>query len=172
MLSRSAIHAIRALLELAEAPQRWRSVPDLAAAQQLPEPLLEQLMLRLRRAGLLEARRGRQGGYRLARPAAAIPLAAILAAVAASRLGPGANAGHGHRTAVPGIAEQGLAEMALPATASGASPEAAAQVTAALERRLQQALERELARFTLEELHHDLRSARAALSDDGGLLLG
>lgn len=155
MLSRSAIHAIRALLELAEAPQRWRSVHDLADAQQLPEPLLEQLMLRLRRAGLLEARRGRQGGYRLARPAAAIPLAAILAAVAASSLGAG-----------------GAAANDWSATASGASPEAAAQVTAALERRLQQALERELARFTLEELHHDLRSARAALSEDGGLLLG
>ena len=188
MLGRSALHAIRALLELAEAPQRWRSVPDLAAAQQLPEALLEQLMLRLRRAGLLEARRGRQGGYRLARPAAAIPLAAILAAVAASRPGsgevaaPAATAGSTNRqhskaevglaglgVAALGCAEAGLADGA---TARGANHEAASQVTAVLERRLQQALERELARFTLEELHHDLRSARAALSADGGLLLG
>ncbi|MFZ0409172.1 MAG: Rrf2 family transcriptional regulator [Cyanobium sp.] len=157
MLGRSAIHAIRALLELAEAPQRWRSVHDLAEAQQLPEHLLEQLMLRLRRFELLEARRGRLGGYRLARPAAAIPLAAILEALAsgAASSGPG---------------EQGLGLAS--AVVDPADHDAAARVTAALERRLRQALERELARCTLEELHHDLRSARASLSDEGGLLLG
>jgi len=149
MLSRSAIHAIRALLELAEAPQRWRSVHDLAAAQQLPEPLLEQLMLRLRRAAIVEARRGRQGGYRLARPAAAIPLATILAALT----NPSARPDQSVRP-------------------DPAAPDATARVTVALERRLRQALEQELARCTLEELLHDLRSARASLSDDSGLLLG
>ncbi|MEI7953136.1 MAG: Rrf2 family transcriptional regulator [Synechococcaceae cyanobacterium ELA182] len=153
MLSRSAIHAIRALLELAETPQRWRSVHDLAAAQQLPEPLLEQLMLRLRRAAIVEARRGRQGGYRLARPAAAIPLATILAALTNTSAGPG-----------PGPDQFGQPDTA--------APDATARVTVALERRLRQALERELARCTLEELLHDLRSARASLSDESGLLLG
>jgi len=157
MLGRSAIHAIRAVLELADAPLHWRSVRDLAASQQLPEALLEQLMLRLRRAGLLEARRGRQGGYRLARPAGAIPLAAILDAVAVSGAWP---------SAAQAIASPPTGD------ASPASPDAALLVTVALERRLQQALERELARCTLEELHHDLRSARAALSEDGGMLLG
>ncbi len=158
MLGRSAIHAIRALLELAEAPQRWRSVRDLAETQQLPEPLLEQLLLRLRRSGLLEARRGRQGGYRLARPAAAIPLAAILDAVTSSSSAPL------KATAQAAGLNRDRAEPA--------SPDACNRVTAALERRLRQALERELARCSLEDLHHDLRSARAALSEDGGLLLG
>ncbi len=172
MLSRSAIHAIRALLELAEAPQHWRSVRDLAEAQQLPEALLEQLMLRLRRAGLLEARRGRLGGYRLARPAAAIPLATVLAAVSGGGSAP-LNANDDPPTPAP------LSPEAAPFHANGsgaAEPppacEAANRVTAALERRLRQALERELARCSLEDLHHDLRSARAALSEDGGLLLG
>ena len=150
MLSRSAIHAIRALLELAEAPLRWRSVHDLAEAQQLPEPLLEQLMLRLRRAAIVEARRGRQGGYRLARPAAALPLATILAALTDASARPGPR----------------------PDQPDPAAPDATARVTVALERRLRQALERELARCTLEELLHDLRSARAFLSDESGLLLG
>ena len=157
MLGRSAIHAIRALLELAEAPQRWRSVRDLAQTQQLPEPLLEQLMLRLRRSGLLEARRGRQGGYRLARPAAAISLAAILDALTSS------SAPLTTTTQAAGLNRD---------RAEPASPDASNRVTAALERRLRQALERELARCSLEDLHHDLRSARAALSEDGGLLLG
>ncbi len=177
MLGRSAIHAIRALLELAEAPQRWRSVRDLAEAQQLPEPLLEQLMLRLRRAGLLEARRGRHGGYRLARPAAALPLATILDALARSGApSPDTPIAAGSGTA-PRLLEAGNRSAVLAAALAGPEPElasadAASRVTAALERRLRQALERELARCSLEDLHHDLRSARAALSEDGGLLLG
>jgi hypothetical protein len=45
-------------------------------------------------------------------------------------------------------------------------------VTDLLERRLHQALERELARCSLAELLYDLRSASAELSEGGGLLLG
>ena len=75
MLRRAGLQALRALLELAQDPGTWRSVNEIAAAQELPAPMLEQLLLQLRRAGLLEARRGRLGGYRLARPAAAIAVA-------------------------------------------------------------------------------------------------
>ena len=152
MLRRRGLQAIKALLELALAPTTWHSVNDLARAQGLPTPMLEQLMLRLRRADLVEARRGRHGGYRLQRPAASIPLAEILRAVEAT-----------------------AAAMAPePEGAAGDPPEEAAadRVTAALERRLSQALERELARITLEDLLYDLHSARALLSEDGGLLLG
>lgn len=153
MLRRRGLQAIKALLELALAPTAWHSVNDLARAQELPAPMLEQLMLRLRRAELVEARRGRHGGYRLVRPPAAIPLAEILQAVEAA-----------------------------PTTTTALEPEveaddpreeaAADRVTAALERRLQRALVRELAHISLEDLLYDLHSARALLSEDGGLLLG
>ena len=83
MISRTAIQAIKALLELAQEPNRWRSVNDLAAAQALPPPYLEQLLLRLRRDGVLEARRGRRGGYRLASRPADLSLARVLLAVGA-----------------------------------------------------------------------------------------
>ncbi len=163
MLGRQAIHAIKALLELAGEPERWRSVNDLAEAQQLPAPMLEQLLLQLRRGGLLEARRGRLGGYRLARPADAIPLAAVLAALQQDR-------------AVGALKEaaasQARAPMARESGADNAEAVATERVTALLESRLQRALERELARCTLAELHFDLRSASAALSEEGGLLLG
>ena len=79
MLSRQASHALKALLVLAAEPLAWQSTHQLAREQDLPEPFLEQLLLRLRRAGLLTARRGRLGGYRLARPAREISLAAVLA---------------------------------------------------------------------------------------------
>ncbi|MEA5390423.1 Rrf2 family transcriptional regulator [Cyanobium gracile UHCC 0139] len=148
MLRRSGIYALKALLELALDPPRWQSVSALAEAQDLPGPMLEQLMLKLRRAALVEARRGRQGGYRLRRPPAEVPLAAILAAV---------DAPPGSLLAMGGAEED---------------PRPSDRVTRVLNRRLLQALERELDQLTLEDLLFDLRSARAAFSASGGLLLG
>lgn len=148
MLRRSGIYALKALLELALDPPRWQSVSALAEAQDLPGPMLEQLMLKLRRAALVEARRGRQGGYRLRRPPAEVPLAAILAAVEAPA---------GSLIALGGAEED---------------PRPSDRVTRVLNRRLLQALERELDQLTLEDLLFDLRSARAAFSESGGLLLG
>jgi hypothetical protein len=45
-------------------------------------------------------------------------------------------------------------------------------VAALLQQRLARAIERELERLTLAELLYDLRSARASLSEEGGLMLG
>lgn len=47
MIGRTAIQALKALLALAQEPSQWLSVNDLAAAQALPAPYLEQLLLRL-----------------------------------------------------------------------------------------------------------------------------
>lgn len=152
MLRRSGTYALKALLELALDPPRWQSVNALALAQDLPAPMLEQLMLKLRRASLVEARRGRQGGYRLQRAPADIPLAAILAAVEASAVSLLAGAGDG--------------------AGDGEDPLPSDRVTRVLNRRLLHALERELDSLTLEDLLFDLRSARAAFSASGGLLLG
>lgn len=148
MLRRSGIYALKALLELALDPPRWQSVNALALAQDLPAPMLEQLMLKLRRAALVESRRGRQGGYRLRRLPADLPLAAILAAVDAP------------------------AASLMAATEPEEDPQPSDRVTRVLNRRLLQALERELDRLTLEDLLFDLRSAQAAFSESGGLLLG
>ena len=83
MLRKSGIQALKALLELAQTPAQWRSAQELAEAQQLPAAMVEQVLLRLRRADVLEARRGRNGGYRLARAARQIVLTEVLAAAAA-----------------------------------------------------------------------------------------
>ena len=52
-----------------------------AEGQHLSLAYLEQLFVRLRRAGLVESARGRSGGYRLARQPEAINVAEIMAAV-------------------------------------------------------------------------------------------
>jgi Rrf2 family protein len=147
MLRKSGIQALKALLELAQTPAQWRSTQELAEAQQLPAAMVEQLLLRLRRAGLVESRRGRHGGYRLALPARQIVLTEVLAAAAAA-----------------------------PASAMGTQHDSdnqpSDQVTAALEKRLERSISQVLAQLTLEDLLFDLRSAAASLDDDGGLMLG
>lgn len=158
MIGRTGVQALKALLELAQEPQGWRSVSDLAAAQSLPAPHLEQLLLRLRRAGVLEARRGRQGGYRLACRPEELALSRVLRAVGAW---PGAGGAPGQTE--PGATESGAAEGGDPATE---------RVAFLLRQRLSRAIERELAQHTLAELLFDLRSARAGLSEEGGLMLG
>ena len=147
MLSKQANHALKALLELAAEPERWRSTHELAIAQQLPEPMLEQLLLRLRRSGLLEARRGRLGGYRLAAAAGEISIAAVLAALG-----------------------EPIDESKQQADSSPSSPEE--QVTFGLQRRLERAQQRALEQLNLEELLFDLQSAAAGGEGGQGLLLG
>lgn len=57
------------------------TVGAIAERQGLSITYLEQLFMLLRRAELIESARGRTGGYRLARPAAQISIADIMAAV-------------------------------------------------------------------------------------------
>jgi len=80
-ISAKADYATRALLLLAAqggGPIRGES---LAREQGLPQKFLENTLASLRRAGLLDAQRGSEGGYRLARPAEQISVADIMRAL-------------------------------------------------------------------------------------------
>ncbi len=76
-------YASRALLSLALRDNYTSptSVRDLAERTGLPQPYLEQILLSLKGVGLVRSKRGVGGGYVLARPAEAITLAEIVAAV-------------------------------------------------------------------------------------------
>ncbi len=75
-------YAIRALAELAAAPPGPPVKGErLAGAQGIPLKFLENILTELRRAELVESRRGVEGGYRLARPAGEISLADVIRAV-------------------------------------------------------------------------------------------
>ena len=149
MLSRQASHALKALLGLAARPLEWQSTHALATAHQLPEPMLEQLLLRLRRAGLLDGKRGRLGGYRLTRPAREISIEQILA----------------------GLGET-LKESANRSATSEPASSPADQVTHALQLRLERVRLKALAELSLEDLLFDLRSAVAGSDSEGGVMLG
>lgn len=70
-------YAVRALLVLATADEPMRG-EAIAAAQDLPTKVVENTLLDLRRAGLVQSRRGPSGGYRLGRPAKEITVADVI----------------------------------------------------------------------------------------------
>jgi Rrf2 family protein len=53
---------------------------EIAAAERLPADSVEQILIRLRRAGIAQSARGAHGGYRLARPAAEISVRDVIQA--------------------------------------------------------------------------------------------
>jgi len=78
-ISAKAEYAMRALLTLAaEGEGGALTAERLASAQELPVKFLENILVDLRRAGLVRSQRGSEGGYRLARPAAEITAADVL----------------------------------------------------------------------------------------------
>ena len=85
-LSTKGRYAVMAMVDLAgremAAPgRRPVTLSEIASSQQLSLSYLEQLFGKLRRAGLVASARGPGGGYRLARPPQALPIAEIVAAV-------------------------------------------------------------------------------------------
>jgi Rrf2 family protein len=74
-------YAVRTLLELAAAGEGPAKAEGLAKAQQIPHKFLEAVLADLRRGGLVNSRRGPEGGYWLARPASEISIADVIRTV-------------------------------------------------------------------------------------------
>jgi Rrf2 family protein len=75
-------YAIRAALELAAAPDSKPVKGErIATAQAIPLRFLENILMQLRHAGLVDSRRGADGGYKLARPASEVTLADVIRAI-------------------------------------------------------------------------------------------
>ncbi len=78
-LTQKSKYAVRALVELAlnekDCPL---GVAQIARRQRIPERFLEQILGELRRANILESRRGAHGGYRFAMPAEEISVLDIV----------------------------------------------------------------------------------------------
>lgn len=76
-VSKKAYYGLRATLALAQA-EKPLSIHALAEAEHLPEDYLEKILQSLRKAGLVEAKKGTTGGYSLAKPADTINMWGIL----------------------------------------------------------------------------------------------
>ena len=78
-LSTRARYGLRALIDLGlHCQKEVVSLQSIADRQNISESYLEQLMAKLKRAGLVESTRGACGGYRLGRPAKEISVGDVL----------------------------------------------------------------------------------------------
>lgn len=81
-ISAKVDYAVRAVTELASRePGDLVTAERLAEAQDIPRPFLATILQELRRAGLVESKRGVDGGHRLARAANEIAIADVMRAV-------------------------------------------------------------------------------------------
>ncbi len=81
MLSQKARYALRALVELARAEEPQLTAGEIALRADAPRKFLEAILLELSRNRLVASRRGKFGGYTLARPAAEISFAEVIRVV-------------------------------------------------------------------------------------------
>ncbi|MGI8955859.1 MAG: RrF2 family transcriptional regulator [Chthoniobacterales bacterium] len=80
-LSKRSEYALRALIDLGIARELGRpilQVSELASKEKLPIKFLEQILTQLRVAGYVETKRGKHGGYSLAKPTSRIKLGAVI----------------------------------------------------------------------------------------------
>lgn len=79
MISQRAKYALRALIALAQVAQDSTiSISDLASVQAIPKKFLEQILLDLKRHGIVLSRRGQQGGYQLLKDPSQITFGRVL----------------------------------------------------------------------------------------------
>lgn len=79
IVSTKCRYALRAVYEIARASHgKVLTISEIATAQQVPRRYLEGILNQLRKGGLLEAQRGRSGGYRLARSAEEITVGQVV----------------------------------------------------------------------------------------------
>lgn len=81
-LSTKGKYGLRAMIDLAQySEQEAVSISSISTRQNISESYLEQLVAKLRKAGLVKSIRGAQGGYQLARPSNEISVGDILRAL-------------------------------------------------------------------------------------------
>jgi Rrf2 family protein len=78
-VSKSEEYGLRLVMALAETGEQL-TIRELAGREELPDTTVAKIVGRLRRAGLVEAVRGRNGGYTLTRPADEISLGRVVSA--------------------------------------------------------------------------------------------
>lgn len=84
MITQTAEYALRAMVCLAEAGSEPQTTESIAERARAPFGYLVKIMSSLCRQGLVVGRRGRHGGFTLARPASAISMFEVMAAASPS----------------------------------------------------------------------------------------
>ncbi len=79
MLTKKGKYGLKALVHLAELPPgELAFVGEIAAANNIPKKFLDAILGELRNAGFVQSRKGKDGGYRLARLPAEIKIGHVI----------------------------------------------------------------------------------------------
>lgn len=79
MLTKKGKYGLKALVHLSQLPAgQLAFVGDIATANKIPKKFLDAILGELRNAGFVQSRKGKDGGYRLARPASEIKIGHVV----------------------------------------------------------------------------------------------
>ena len=78
MLSQRGRYALKALINLARSDASARQVSAISAEENIPRKFLEAILLELKNAGVLHSKKGKGGGYALAKNPAEIVLGDVI----------------------------------------------------------------------------------------------
>lgn len=79
MLSKKSQYAFKALMYLAQNTDKGPVlIAEIARKKKIPLKFLENILLELRKAGVLESKKGKGGGYYFALPPSQVPMAKIM----------------------------------------------------------------------------------------------
>ena len=82
MLTNKGKYGLKAMLHLARLQEdEIAQVAQIAKANNIPKKFLDQILADLRRVGLVHSKKGKSGGYALAKPANEIPVGQIIRAI-------------------------------------------------------------------------------------------
>ncbi len=81
LTTRRISYGLRILCDLATNAEGFQSAHTLAEVYRVPETFLRRVLMDLRRAGFVEAQKGRIGGYKLARKPEEIKVGAVIRAL-------------------------------------------------------------------------------------------
>lgn len=81
MLSNKAKYGLKALIYLADHNGAAVQCTEIAEAQNLPKKFLDAIMLEIKNLGVISSKKGKGGGYQLARPADTISLGQVVRAL-------------------------------------------------------------------------------------------
>ncbi len=79
MLTAKGKYGLKALVHMSQMPPGQLALAtEMAAANNIPKKFLDAILGELRNAGIVQSRKGKGGGYRLARPAEEVKVGAIV----------------------------------------------------------------------------------------------
>jgi len=79
MLTKKGKYGLKALVHLSHVPAgKLAVVGDIAARNNIPKKFLDAILVELRNAGFVQSRKGKDGGYRLSRPATEIKIGHVI----------------------------------------------------------------------------------------------